>query len=120
MFLQVDHAERTPTVRASVTGKHGRFRRRAFGGGGSASRNVLQFTHSLERTPAPRRAVLAGRVCDAARARVVDLTRTPTAGSKDSRRWLGRGVADRSLFDRARGSRSDVDRVVAEEGCVFT
>src|SRR5690242_14804683 len=102
MFFQLDHAEQT--VRASFAFKYERLRRRAFGGRGGAARDVLQFTHSLERTPASRGAVLAGRVCDAARARVVDLTRTPLAWSKDSRRWLGRGVADRSLFDRARGS----------------
>src|SRR5689334_25408135 len=118
-FFKFDHAERTITVRASVTRKHERVRPGAFAGRDRAARDVLQFTHSLERTSSSRRAVLAGRVCDPARARVVDLTRTPAAWSKDSRRWLRRGVADRSVPDRARGSGSDIDRVVAEEGGVF-
>src|SRR5215212_7772913 len=58
-------------VRANFDIKHGELRPRSASGNGNTARGVLQFTHTLERSATPRRAVRAGGVRGQARARIV-------------------------------------------------
>src|SRR5687767_14141725 len=113
--LQVDHAKRTRTIQKHFACELAHIRFPVVVRYNDEARDLLQFTHSLERTSPPRGAVFARGVCDATRGRVVHLTGTPAARSKDSRHRLRRGPADHSLLDCTSRFGSDADRVVTEK-----